>query len=189
MENKNYHDLVDRNEITDSVVYWNGKGKLSFISHEFIGKTIDEAIAYWMLQAKKTEDLDKALWAFAENADLLATDADLIILNALLNHPERDRLRLIHDGSYYTHRIWFHVDNNGHITVTPSICWKDSEFKRMSNQMSEMAPHEQIDFLFKNFEVVYVQTNVVEDREAIKRWILDEKWNREADSFNWDYLD
>lgn len=193
MAKNNYHDLVNREEIADSVAWWNGKGKDDSYKHPFTGKTVDEAIAYWEAQAKKTDDLEKALRVFEEHSDLLATDEDFVMIRELLTHPERDRMRLIHDGSYYTHRIWFDVDVNGRIKLRPSICWKDSEFKRMSNQMHEKSAREQIDFLFKNFEVVYVQTRNVENREDVERWIRDEmafrEYDRMPDWADWEDID
>lgn len=183
MANNNYHDLVDRNEIAEAVAFRNGEGLTldNFERHPFCGKTVDEAIEYWKAQAKKTEELEKVLKLYEENSDLLSSDEDFVMVRELLTHPERDRLRLIHDGSYYTHRIWFNINNDGLVEVLPRICWMNSEFKRMSNQLNEKSPREKIDFLFKNFEVVYVQTYMFDNRESIKSMIRWEAFEREYD--------
>lgn len=170
----NYHDLVDREEIANSVEFWNNTSYTGY-KHAFIGKTVDEAITYWEAQAQKTDAVEKALKVYEKNSDLLASDEGFVIIRELLIHPERDRLRLIHDGSYYTHRIWFHIcTDENHVTVSPHIDWVDSEFKRMSKHLDEKSPREKIDFLFKNFEVVYIQMPIPENREDVERWIREE---------------
>ena len=186
MANNNYHDLVDRKEIADSVEWWNGMGKNNFPDHEFVGKTVDEAIEYWKAQAKNTEELERILKLYEENSDLLASDEDFVMVRELLTHPEKDRLRLIHDGSYYTHRIWFNINNDGLIKVSPSIRWKDDEFECMDQKLDEiLSPREKIDFLFENFEVVYVQTPMFESREKLESSIHWEMKNREFSRFVW----
>ena len=182
MKTNNYYDLVNRKEIADSVEWWNGKG--AEFDGTFKGMTVDEAIAYWEAQAKKTDEIESALKVYEENSDLLANDEDFVFIRYILMHPERDRLRLINDGSYYTHRIWFHVNNDGFVTVSPSICWMDSAFKRMSNQLSEKPPREKVDFLFNHFEVVYIQMPIAEGKEDIERWIREERMSRDMSSLN-----
>lgn len=183
--NKNYHDLTDRKDIAETVAFYNSpdsfKSQEMFGKHEFYGKTVDEAIAIWEATARDTEDIINVLYLYAENANLLADDDSIMLVQALLKHPEKHRLRMINDGSYRTHRIWSHIDNEGNVKVTPSICWMNSEFKRMSNKLQEMTPEEQVDFLFKNFEVVYVQIPAHNTREEIERWISWELLDRQMD--------
>ena len=84
------------------------------------------------------------------------------IIEELLHHPMKNKLRLIHDGSWYTHRIWFHVDKfHKTIIINPEICWvgtdENSEFRSMSKQMDNMTRiKEKIQFLMDNFKVVYI---------------------------------
>ena len=192
MKTNTYHDLVDRNDIAKSVEFRNSDGphRKMFPPHAFEGKTVDEAITWWEAQAVKTDELEAILKLFEENSDLLASDEDFVLIRELLAHPERDRLRLISDGSYYTHRIWIHIDADDEVVrVSPTICWKDSEFKRMSKRMEELSPREKIDFLFKNFEVVYVQTPAYTSREDIEDAIRWEKIDREADYVGWEDVD
>ena len=184
--NNNYHDLIDRKEIENSVIWFNNH---SNSPSEFKGKTTDEAIEYWKAKAVKTDEIGNILKLYEENSDLLSSDEDFVIVRELLTHPERDRLRLIHDGSYYTHRIWFNINNDGLVEVRPSICWKDSEFKRMSKHLDAKSPREKVDFLFKNFEVVYVQTPNYETREDIESAIRWKSLELKYDYIGWEDID
>lgn len=176
MKNNNYHDLVDRKEIADAVEFWNSKENAGR-KHKFVGMTVDEAIAYWEGRAEKTDAIEQALYVYATNADMLDTDEDLILIHGLLTHPERHRLRLIFDGSYYTHRIWIHANCDSRVNVSLTIWWSNSEFTRLSNQMEQKSPRERLDFLFENFEVVYIQMPLPDNREDIDRWLREQQFD------------
>ena len=159
------HDLVDREKIAESQSLWNSTKIRS--NHPFVGKSVDECVEFWLSMAKETPAIEESLFVYTENADLLTNDSDVEIINALLNHPDKHKLRLIGDGSYYTHRIWFTADDDGTMSIVPSVRWMNSEFKRMDKQMSEMTSDEKIDMLFNSFDVVYIQMIPVSSRAEI----------------------
>ena len=154
----NYHDLVDRKRIQEAIISTNIYGNES---RPFYGKTLEEAVEIWKNKAIKTPELISVLQVYRDNEDLLSGPEDIELLDALISHPENGRLRLIGDGSFYTHRIWAHITSEGKVVFTPEIDYeiarRDSAFSRMRRQMQEHTPAQQVGYLFDNFEVVYIQ--------------------------------
>ena len=166
--NNKYQKLINYDEIKDTVDFYNSAMGSKY-SHAFKGMNVYQAIEYWKSLAKKTDKIESSLEVYLENFDLLYSDVEKKIITYMLNHPEKDRFRLIHDGSYYSHRIWFHVDkHDGKIHIRPEIDWAGNKsLKPMSNEMSTLPPEDKVQFLLDNFEVVYIQMNLVENRSHI----------------------
>lgn len=165
---KVYKDLINRNDIAKSVEWWN----TSEFESEFTGMTVDEAIEYWKAQAEKTDDLGQTLDVLVSNADLIENDETRELISCMLGHPSNDRFRIINDGSYYSHRIWFYLAN-GSIQASVEVDIADDEFN--SQDFKKMSPADKLDTLFKNFEVVYVQLPTFNNRADIINWIEQEQ--------------
>lgn len=166
---KKYQDLINYDDIKESVDFWNSPMVKDTHSHTFKGMTVEQAIEYWKSRAIKTDKIETSLKVYLKNQDLLYGDFEVNIITELLNHPEKDRFRLIYDGSYYSHRIWFHVSTNRKISISPQISWVENhDLIHMANKMNEMMfVKDKIQFLLDNFEVVYIQMPIVEDRHDI----------------------
>ena len=184
--NQNY-DLVNRKQIKEAIRICNMSG-----SGTFYGKTLDEAIEFWEGKAIKDETLIQRIQMYVDNSDLLSSESDAELLNALISHPENHRLRLITDGSYYTHRICGYITIEGKINFVVDIDYGtrvyDSAFARMHRQLENLTPAEQVNYLFNMFEVVYIQFPVVaNNREQIEREIRWEMLDREFERYAPDY--
>ena len=167
--NKKYYDLINYSSIKSSVDFWNGPLAVD-LSHEFKGKNVFQAIEYWKSRALKTDKIESSLVVYLENHDLLYSDYEIKFITELLNHPERTRFRLIHDGSYYSHRVWFHVNpDDKKIHISPSIAWYDGDesLKPLSDEMNILPVEDKIQFLLDHFEVVYIHMDIVENRSDI----------------------
>ena len=167
---KKYYDLVNYSSIKESVDFWNNDPITKDLTHSFKGKSVEQAIEYWKSCALKTDKIESSLAVYLKNHDLLYSDYEIKFITELLNHPERDRFRLIHDGSYYSHRIWFHVNQDDKkIHISPSIDWHDGNesLKHLSDEMNILPVEDKIQFLLDHFEVVYIHMDIVENRSDI----------------------
>lgn len=167
---KKYYDLINYSSIKESVDFWNNDPITKDLTHSFKGKSVEQAIEYWKSCAIKTDKIESSLVVYLKNHDLLYSDFEIKFITELLNHPERDRFRLILDGSYYSHRIWFHVNpEDKKIHISPSIAWYEGNksLKPLSDIMKILPVKDKIQFLLDNFEVVYIQMDIVENRSDI----------------------
>ena len=186
-----YYDLVNRKQIKQTIRITN---KFGDKHHWTYGKSVDEAVEIWKNRAEKSNNIINILQAYRDNSDLLTSQEDLDIVNALISHPENDRLRLIHDGSYYTHRIWAYVSLENKIKFIIEIDWETQryypEFAKAYKQLNEFeSVTDKVNYLFELFEVVYIQFLVDTcDREPIEQAIQFEVMDRKADIYEPDFI-
>ena len=119
MENKHW-PLIDANGIDQTVKEYLERGK-----HHFWGSgDTQDAMKVQLSRAVKTPRINDTLRLYKENADILSSTYELELIEAILNHPQNHKLRIITDGSHWSHRIFMRTDIRGKLK-----CWL--EIRRM----------------------------------------------------------
>lgn len=139
---------------------------------DFLGMTVDQAMKFWADKAYTDNvALDKILMVYRENSDFVCDKDSIDVINKLLSDRRfRKKVRIIHDGSYYTNRIWAHTNVGGKVEFTPEICVWELDIDNTSFQ--KLSAKKKLNWLYNHFDVVYIQVDAVESRDDIIRFIF-----------------
>ena len=139
---------------------------------DFLGMTVDQTMKFWADKAyTDNATLDKTLMVYRENSDLVYDKDSIDVINKLLSDMRfRNKVRIIHDGSYYTNRIWVHTNVGGKIEFTPEICVRELDIDDTAFQ--NLSAKKKLNWLYNHFDVVFIQVDAVESREDIIRYIF-----------------
>lgn len=145
----------------------------------YIGKTIDETKKNMVTKYYKYKDkLKDSLNVYLENKDLLTHEAIFIIESILKDDKLWDKLRFIPDGSGVTNRIWSHSIGE---KITISISFESEYFNiecpEFFGENDDKSLEKQIKFLYENFDIIFIQIDLIENRNDIHEIIINNLMN------------
>lgn len=167
-ENAMKYEHISRKEVMETIDFYKRNPDINSPTIRIMGRTTEEFIGNLNKRSQKNKNgrLEKSLVVYRENKDLL-TKESIEVINKLLGDKKiRDKVRIVHDGSYLVNRIWNYVDTEcGKVNICPEF-WAyridvpSSEFDRLSLK-------KKIDWLYNHFDVIYIQINLVKSRQDI----------------------
>jgi hypothetical protein len=162
------YPLVVRSSIEDSVRFYNNG-----IQGWCTGMTVDDAIAHRIND--NISDLDvisETIQVLINNLDMIDDGESTALLQAIYNHPDKDRFRMVWDGSYLSHAIRIIPNTRTRkMMVWADVSWREPLLEELYHKMENLAPEAKVQMLLDHFDVVYILTPQMKDRWDIERRI------------------